>query len=242
MRLVTYNIHKGIGGRDRRYRLDRIIEVIAELDADLVCLQEVDRDVHRSRYDHQPRLLAKALGSIASLDQLVMPRGDGGYGNLILSRWPFHQAEQFSIRKGVRKPRGAQIVTVETSEGRLVLAHGHLGLNERERHWQIDRLLTHSGMAEALTLPTIVAGDSNDWRNSLHHQALARHGFTQVTAPMSRFRSFPAYLPMASLDKVFVRGPIAVDHATVVRTRMARRASDHLPVAVDFRLLPEETR
>ena len=48
MRLLTYNIHKGVGS-DRRYRLERIIDVIQEQEPDLICLQEVDRNVQRSR-------------------------------------------------------------------------------------------------------------------------------------------------------------------------------------------------
>ena len=59
MRLLTYNIHKGIGGRDRLYRLPRIIEVIENENPDLLCLQEVDRGVPRSRSHDQPKLLAE---------------------------------------------------------------------------------------------------------------------------------------------------------------------------------------
>ena len=51
MRILSYNIHKGIGGRDRRYRLERVLEVIAREEPDVVCLQEVDRHVRRSRFD-----------------------------------------------------------------------------------------------------------------------------------------------------------------------------------------------
>ena len=50
VRILSYNIHKGIGGRDRRYRLERIIEVIEEQNPDLICLQEVDRNVRRSHH------------------------------------------------------------------------------------------------------------------------------------------------------------------------------------------------
>ncbi len=39
LRLMTYNIHKGIGGVDRRYRLERIIETLALLELDIVLLQ-----------------------------------------------------------------------------------------------------------------------------------------------------------------------------------------------------------
>jgi endonuclease/exonuclease/phosphatase family metal-dependent hydrolase len=234
MRLITYNIHKGIGGRDRRYDLDRIIEVLKELDADLACLQEVDRNVRRSRFDDQPALLAEALGHVATIDQLVYPRGEGGYGNLILSRWPFRDTDRCSLRKGRRKPRGTLMAVVETPQGPILLAGGHLGLGERERHWQIDRLLSNPWFEKWGRLPALVAMDSNDWRNSLEAGPCAANGFAQVTAPPSRFRSFPAYLPMASLDKVYVRGSITIEFAQVVRTKLTRRASDHLPVVVDF--------
>ena len=66
----------------------------------------------------------------------------------------------------------------------------------------------------------------------------------QVTAPRSRFRSFPAYLPVASLDKAFVRGPVDVRHARIVRSRLARDASDHIDVCAVWgdrhRMGPEE--
>ena len=82
----------------------------------------------------------------------------------------------------------------------------------------------------------LVAGDSNDWRNTLAAGPFARHDFLHATAPISRFRSFPAYFPMGSLDKAFYRGGVFVRHARVVRTALAKQASDHLPLVVDFHL------
>jgi endonuclease/exonuclease/phosphatase family metal-dependent hydrolase len=58
VRVLSYNIHKGIGGRDRRYRLERIIAVIEEENPDFICLQEVDHNVRRTRHHNQPKLLA----------------------------------------------------------------------------------------------------------------------------------------------------------------------------------------
>ena len=60
-RVVTYNIHKGIGGVDRRYQLDRIVETLSHLEADIVCLQEVDDGVPRSHHDQQAKMLSEAL-------------------------------------------------------------------------------------------------------------------------------------------------------------------------------------
>lgn len=236
MRLLTYNIHKGIGGLDRRYRLDRIIGVLAREDADFVCLQEVDRNTGRSGFDQQPRLLAEALGSVACLDQFVHPHRGGGYGNLLLSRWPIIHTEQISIRKGRRKRRGALMASFQTPSGPMFVANAHLGLSERERHWQIEQLLSNPRFVETLQLPTLLAFDSNDWRNSLATGPFRRHGFSQVTSPASRFRTFPACLPMAAFDKIFARGPVEIESAHVVKTSLARAASDHLPVVVDFSL------
>lgn len=236
MRLLSYNIHKGVGGRDRLYRIERIVAVIESENPDLVCLQEVDRHVRRTRHDDQPAKLAQALNAVASLYQVNVRLKSGGYGNLILSRWPFRKTHQVSLRHERRKPRGAQLVVVETPEGPLHLVHWHLGLAERERHWQAARLLAHPLFREAGELPTLIVGDFNDWRNTLAHGQFAGHGFHQVTAPRSRFRSFPAYFPVISLDKAFARGAIEARHARIVHSPVARMASDHLPLVIDFHL------
>jgi len=234
MRLLSWNIHKGIGGRDRRYSLDRILGVIEGENPDLVCLQEVDRLVRRSRHDDQPRLLAAALHGHAVF-QATVHVGGGAYGNLVLSRWPVAGRHRISLRHGTRKPRGAQLVVIDSPEGPLHLVHTHLGLAERERAWQVDHLLDHPLFRSAAELPTLFVGDFNDWRNRLA-TGLAVHGFRQITAPTSRFRSFPAWLALGALDKAFARGSITVRHARIVRTPLSRVASDHLPLVIDFHL------
>jgi endonuclease/exonuclease/phosphatase family metal-dependent hydrolase len=238
MRLLSYNIHKGVGGSDGNYRLERIVAVIAEESPDLVCLQEVDRHVRRSHYHDQPRLLAETFSAVGHLFQLNVPHREGGYGNLLLSRWPLHTHHHVSLRLGKRKPRGAQLAVVKTPEGLLHLVNWHLGLAEKERRWQVEHLLKHRLFLESAHLPTLIIGDFNDWRNRLARHAFHAHEFHQATAPPSRFRSFPAFLALASLDKAFYRGSVHVKHARIVRTALARRASDHLPLVLDFHLTP----
>jgi endonuclease/exonuclease/phosphatase family metal-dependent hydrolase len=238
MRLLTYNIHKGVGGTDRRYRLERIIEVIAAEAPDLICLQEVDRNVRRSLYHDQPALLAHHLDAAAHIYQLNVPHQEGGYGNLLMSRWHFRCHHHLCLRMGRRKPRGAQLAVVETPHGPLHLVNWHLGLRDKERRWQAERLLCHETFQSSAHLPTLVAGDSNDWLNALDGHAFARHQFRQVTQPASCFRTFPAFFSLMTLDKVFYRGEVAIRDARVVRTPLTRRASDHLPLVVDFDLTP----
>ena len=236
MRLLSYNIHKGIGGRDRRYRLERIADVIESQNPDFCCLQEVTRLARRSKFDHQPKILSRQFALQHVLFQLNVRYGRGGYGNLLLSRWPIRRHHQVSLRMKEKKSRGAQLAVIDTPEGLLHLSNWHLGLSERERHWQAGHLLTHRLFRENAELPTLLAGDTNDWRDTLKRAALAEHGFEHVTHPISRFRTFPAWMPVGSLDKAYACAKIKIRHAHVVHSRLARVASDHLPLVIDFHL------
>ena len=240
MRLLSYNIHKGIGGRDRRYDLARVARVIEHEAPDIVCLQEVTRHARRTRGDDQPALLAARFASVAHAFQMTVQYGVGGYGNLVLSRWPATDSHHLCLRWRGWKPRGAQVVALDTPGGPLLLANWHLGLRDRERHWQAETLLAHDRLRDPAGPPTLVVGDFNDWRGTLGAAALAAHGFAEATRPPSRFRSFPAFLPLLALDKAFHRGGVCVTAARVVRTPLARRASDHLPLVLDFTLAPGE--
>lgn len=236
VRVLSYNIHKGIGGRDRRYSLERIIEVIEQANPDFICLQEVDRHVRRTRYHDQPNLLSRYFNAQGSLYQMNVHLKTGGYGNLLLSRWPILEKHQVSLRLNWRKPRGAQMAIVETPEGPLHLVNWHLGLAEGERHWQVDHLLKHSLFCAQNHLPTLIVGDFNDWRNKLAKARFLPMDFHCATAPASRFRSFPAWLAMGALDKAFYRGPLNIKHAQIWKTPASRIASDHLPLVIDFHL------
>jgi endonuclease/exonuclease/phosphatase family metal-dependent hydrolase len=235
MRLLSYNIHKGIGGIDRRYKLDRVWRVIEAEKPDLICLQEVTRAVGRTKYHDQPDMLAERFQPQETCFQLNVQYDNGGYGNLLLSRWAFRRQQHVCLRMNTRKPRGAQVVVVETPEGPLHLTNWHLGLAERERHWQVARLLEHPDFTTDADLPSLIVGDFNDWRNTLTN-AFQQHHFAQLTAPANRFRSFPAFMPTLSLDKAYLRGNITVRDVRLVRSRHTFWASDHLPLVVDFNL------
>ena len=87
------------------------------------------------------------------------------------------------------------------------------GCRERERLWQAAELVGHAAFLKSADLPTLIAGDFNDWRNTLGRHCLLAHGFRQATAPLRRFRTFPAFLPLAAIDKIYYRGPLRIDAA-----------------------------
>lgn len=236
MRLLSYNIHKGIGGRDRRYDLDRVIAVISHERPDLICLQEVADGIPRSRSEDQVARLSGAFPDYKAVYQTNHRFRVGSYGNLVLVRWAVERSHDVCLRYLNRKKRGAQLVVVSTPIGPLHLINWHLGLHESTRQWQAAYLLEHHFFRESRHLPTVIVGDYNDWRNTLARGPFARHGLRQVTEPLHRFRSFPAYLAMSSLDKIFCCSQVEVEQAHVVRSKLARDASDHLPLVLDFRL------
>ena len=173
MRLLSYNIHKGIGGRDRRYGCSVWIDVVEAENPDLICLQEVDPQFRRSHFHDQPRLLADISTRPAQLFQHERAAEErGGYGNLILSRWPFARSIRFRSAARRKKPRGAQ--SRDRNAGRSAAA-GSLasGPGEKERHWQVNHLLNHHLFREAEGLRTLVAGDFNDWRNTLRPRSVS---------------------------------------------------------------------
>ena len=168
MRLLTYNIHKGIGGRDRRYDLNRVIDVIEGENPDLICLQEVDHNCRRSRFHDQCELAGQALqrrrpaaaDHRAAEDRRLRQPDSLALADSFLP--PDFAADGRPSSRAVRR-----LAVVETPEGPLHLVHWHLGLAEKERHWQVDHLLTHHLFRQAGELPVLVAGDCNDWRNTL---------------------------------------------------------------------------
>ena len=92
-------------------------------------------------------------------------------------------------------------------------------------------LLRHHLFLESAHLPTLIIGDFNDWRNTLGKHHFAGHRFVQATAPARRFRSFPAFLALAALDKCFYRGDLHIHETRIVRTRLARFKA---PRSMDF--------
>lgn len=236
MRLLTYNIHKGIGGSDRRYRLARIIDVIEHENPDLLLMQEVTHLFKRCGGDDQCTLLSERFCAVDKMYQMNVNLKTGGYGNMLISRWPIAERHQISLRMKMKKPRGAQIAVVDTPEGKLKLVNVHLGLAEAERHWQVKHLLEHRLFTATTNLPELIVGDCNDWRNTLAGGPMAKHAFQHITSPPSRFRSFPAYFALGSLDKAYARGGIVVTEARVVTSKAAKAASDHLPLVIDFHL------
>jgi endonuclease/exonuclease/phosphatase family metal-dependent hydrolase len=237
--VVTWNIHKGIGGVDRRYRLERVVAVLSELCPDVALLQEVATDMPRSRFHDQVALLSEALDMRHIAFSPEHRCSVGGYGNAILSRWPLHDVQHVDLTIGTRKKRGALHAKARVGSGRrsrtVVLHNLHLGLAGSERGLQLERFLSSHpfGGLQGRT-PVVLGGDLNDLWGTLGPTFLFPAGFARA-GPLAR--TFPAWLPIRPLDGLFVRGDLRVRRAGAVDSALARRTSDHVPLRAELQFL-----
>ena len=241
-RVVTYNIHKGIGGVDRRYRLERIVETLQLLKADLVCLQEVDDDVPRSRLDSQARLLSDALGMPHRAFQRNVRLKRGSYGNAILSHHALSDVTNVELTIPLKKRRRALLAHCRLQRDglrrKVLIASLHLGLAGFERRLQLRRLLEHPALQHVTVRSVVIlAGDYNDVWGNLGNRLMFPAEFRSVSHTT---RTFPAVMPVRPLDRIFYRGPVTCLHAFAGHTQLARQASDHLPLVADFEFEPTD--
>jgi len=237
MRLLTYNIHKGIGGLDRRYQLDRIIAVLRHVNADVCFLQEVDHGAKRSRYERQSEKLAEALGvehyAVGINHQL---HGPGEYGNVTISRWPIEVSYNLDLSMPLKKRRGALYARVQAPAGVMHTFNFHLGLAHYERMRQVRKILTTPEVADPTSNPVVIAGDSNDWQGRLCRKLLEPVGFAEAGASLHgrRARTFPAIRPLLPLDRLYFRNLLPAAMMNHKGHRDIRNASDHRPLVIDF--------
>ena len=234
-RLITYNIHKGIGGLDRRYCPERIVETLADCRPDVVLLQEVDDGVPRSDRHRQVDLLGDALALPHRAFQANVKLPEGVYGNAILSRFPLARVEHVDLTVPLKKRRRALVahcrLPFEHAE-RLLVCNLHLGLAGFERKMQLRRLLRSGALVHHHPIPVIAAGDFNDVYGTLCRRVMRPAGFDVV----GRLKTFPALLPLRGLDRVFFRGGLRLVRSYAARTPLTRHASDHLPIVAEFEI------
>lgn len=239
VRIATYNIHKGVQGvgPKRRLEIHNLGHAIEQLDADIVCLQEV-RKVNRSEAQHFTRwpelpqadfLAPEGYEAVYRTNAFTK---HGEHGNALLSRWPVvtHQHEDISDHRF--EQRGLLHVEVMVHGQSVHVLVVHLGLVRGSRARQLAQLQRFIEREVPPTAPLLVAGDFNDW-GALVKRVLNTVNLRAFEGP--RNPTFPARLPLVQLDYVYARGltPLTVQ---VPSGRIWWRMSDHLPLIAEFAL------
>ncbi|MFC3193899.1 endonuclease/exonuclease/phosphatase family protein [Marinicella sediminis] len=247
IKVVSYNIHRAIG-IDRKFAPERIIEILQTINADVVMLQEVDEGVPRSNELNLAQVLADACGYNHHALSHNVSLKKGRYGNATLSRFPIVKQNNIDLTIEDKKRRGCQHTTLQISDSItdfqfLEVFNLHLGLSAKERQKQAGKLFKSNEFIElAMAQPCIIGGDFNDWRSLLRALFIIGKDFSCATDRTSfrgnevAMKTFPSFAPRGGLDRIYYRGNMVCEQVSTSKMRIAKVASDHLPVIARFRI------
>lgn len=236
VKVATYNIHKGVG-LDRRFSPERIVDVLREIDADLIALQEVLCHSQLQRRDDQANFIGEELGMDFRIGENRKING-GDYGNVILSRLPIIGHQNFDISVTKYEPRGCLHAEVEIAGKPLHFMNIHMGTSYFERRKQVNKLLAeHVLRRPDLIGRRIVAGDFNEWVSGITTR-LFKSEFKSLEPKLhlGRRRTFPGVMPLVHLDHIYFDEEFRLVEAWLHRSRKSLIASDHLPIVARFEL------
>jgi endonuclease/exonuclease/phosphatase family metal-dependent hydrolase len=219
----------------------RVAEVIATERPDIVALQEVDVGRARTGGVDQAHEIARRLGMAFHFNAALKVEEEL-YGDAILTALPERLVKAGPIpghpRLARLEPRGALWVAVDVGGVELQVINTHLGLLPREQGVQAEALAGPEWVERAQGAgPLMLVGDFNATPRTRAFRIFARR-LTEARQALKRspVATFPATLPVLAIDHVFVNRRIVVEAVRTPGSRLARVASDHLPLVVDFRL------
>lgn len=237
LRVATYNVHK-CRGLDRRVRPARIVEVLREIDADVIALQEVLSLQGAVREKDQARFISEELGMTCALGGTRIHRG-AMYGNVVLSRLPVLETKNYDITVRGREERGCMRADISANGGGLLhIFNVHLGTAFIERRHQGRKLVNEAILNnDELSGARIMLGDFNEWVRGLTSRLLASHLISaDIRAHLKRSRTYPWVLPLMHLDHIYFDDSLDLERLTLHKSRASLVASDHLPLVADFRV------
>ena len=221
IKVASYNIHKGIG-LDRMRRPERIIDVLCELDADIIALQEADRRFG-ARASALPPELILDQSPYVPVELSKRDHSIGWHGNAILVR-DAKILSQAHIELPTLEPRGAVVADVRVKGIDVRVVAMHLDLSGFWRRRQARAIIAALEIRPPMS--TILMGDLNEW--SQHGGCLrdfAHHFRVAPTPP-----SFHTRRPVARLDRIMVDKSLRLASCGAHHSLKSRRASDHLPI------------
>jgi endonuclease/exonuclease/phosphatase family metal-dependent hydrolase len=228
IRVASYNMRKAIG-TDRRRRPERTVEVLNEVDADIVALQEADRRFG-TRLSALPPHLLDEHSDMKPVPFEGRAGSLGWHGNAILVRKSAEVLATARLHLPSLEPRGAVMAEVKVN-GTIVRVVGmHLDLSGLWRRRQAHAILAHLHAAGG-DLPNVLMGDLNEW--TIRGGCLRDFGHRHRFAPCGR--SFHSRRPVAQLDRIMVSEHLDIVAAGAHQSATARRASDHLPIWAELK-------
>ena len=267
IRVATYNIHKGVSSIRSQPRVLALKKAIVLFDADVVFLQEVQgqHDHYSAQFGDESRghrhwpataqhefFAGESHHSAYGMNAVY---DHGHHGNALLSTYPIADTRNHDVSDHAYEQRGILHCVLKTPKGSVHCYVVHLGLFESGRGRQAQALIDAVMASAPNDEPVIIAGDFNDWRNTLSDRLRKALGVVEVFDELSSgsvlgdlvrslagrqqrlrpARTFPAALPWFRLDRIYVRG-FKVDTAQVLHGTLWAKLSDHAPIVATLKL------
>ena len=243
--ILTYNIHKGFSAGNWRFILHEIKAHLRQLDSDIVFLQEIqgEHNIKRQKIDNWPgntqfEFLADEVWDHHAYGKNAIYKS-GHHGNAILSKYPFIKWENINVSPMRTASRSLLhgIIKIPTKNIKLHLICVHLGLFGREREKQLSLLAGRINSHIPVNEPLIIAGDFNDWRGHAEKHLQQELGLSEIFQHTTgRYaRSFPAWMPMFNMDRIYFRGIEAISCEKLHLSHW-KKLSDHTPLMATFKI------
>jgi endonuclease/exonuclease/phosphatase family metal-dependent hydrolase len=233
IRIATYNVHR-CRGMDRRTSPQRIAEVLREIDADVIALQEVIGSGPAGAGQ------AEEIGAALGMGWVMTPVRQLRrhlFGNVILSRFPIADHSQYDLSWRTCEPRACQRADLDVGVGDLLHIYNvHLGTAVLERRYQATRLaaFVHD---KRINGPKVILGDFNEWMRGLATNTLSSlFQSIDIFEHLKRRRTYPGIFPVLHLDHIYYEGRVEARGLELTRSRKALIASDHLPLVANLRI------
>jgi endonuclease/exonuclease/phosphatase family metal-dependent hydrolase len=218
---------------DRRVVPSRIIDVLREIDADVIALQEVIGAGPVGA--GQAEEIGAGLG-MGWVMNCVRSLRQHQFGNVVLSRYPIVHHSQYDLSWRTCEPRNCQRADLDIDGQTLHVYNVHLGTAVLERRYQAGRLASfvHD---RRVTGPKVILGDFNEWMKGLATKTLSSlFESVDISQHLKRRRTYPGLFPVVHLDHIYYDGKVEVVSVEMPRTRLSLMASDHLPLVANFRI------
>lgn len=253
IRVVSWNIARGCA-------FDQVTEFLFDAKADLIILQEADRNSRRTSYRNIAKEISQKLGmnyvfgiEFQELGQ-SSPESPAFHGQATLSPWPMSGSSVLRFRRQSkfwrpfwlvprwpvlqRRLGGRMALRTEVSIANRTIAVYNLHLESRRedalRCAQLVELLQDANQHSS-SLPVIAAGDFNfDLTQPAPASAIAGAGFHNPFAGVGVQTTRPLRLRQSkAVDWILIRGVL---RAEAPRVHSSVTASDHYPLSVELHL------
>lgn len=231
IKIVSFNIHKGVGWKSRKPTIEAIQEQLSLIRPDIIFLQEI-------RGKHIDILCGGEFSHVCYGMNKVYTKGD--HGNAILSNIPILKYENIDLTSNKFDKRGLLYAVIQSgaTEKPIHLLCLHLGLFQRDRIMQINRVIEFIDSTIPDNDPLILGGDFNDWTEKNTSPLIEQLNLNEVFKSKhgEYAKTFPAWAPLLKLDRIYYRGFETIQCVRIVQNPWVS-LSDHIAVEAKLKLL-----